>query len=130
MGNEDENIQEPTATEKALVEINARIEALSGTVEKSSELSNQTADLFNKFLEIQVKPPVTPEPEGTVPRDTEIRQDQGGTRKFATAREYELYELGEFAKALLHPDAIKIDLYGTLKHTTPVGVSRLFPEGK
>jgi hypothetical protein len=26
----------------------------------------------------------------------------------------------------LHPDAIKIDLYGTLKHTTPRNLPRLF----
>jgi len=117
-------------------ELASKVEALSDTVDKSAEIANSTAELFNKFLETQIKPKeeVVPakivevvQPE-IVPRTTVQRQDHT-KQKFANTREYEIYEVEEFAKALLHPDAIKIDMYGTLAPKYP-GMPRLFKEDR
>ena len=64
--------------------------------------------------------------QGTTVRKTATRKEPAADPpKFMSATEWEIYEMEELAKLLRDPDAVRIDLYGTLSKQTAKGDSGL-----
>lgn len=122
-----------TKVEKTMVEAETETEStevvdeieIEDPVDTSSsesleKLQNDVAGLTEavvKMVEVQKAMLVAqaqPKP-GTTVRKTEVRSDPAPAEdEFKTTREYEIYEIEKFANLLLDPDAVLMDLYGTL----------------
>jgi len=119
---EEEVEQDPVITEEETG--NSEIEAIQKDVAGLTDAVSGMIESQKVFIEAQAE--MQKANQGTTVRKTATRKEPAADpQKFMSASEYEIYEMEELAKLLRDPDAVRIDLYGTLGKQSAKGDSGL-----
>lgn len=116
---------EEIETDPAVIEEtgNPEIEAIQKNVAGLTVAVAGMIESQKAFIESQAEVQKT---QGTTVRKTATRKEPAADPpKFMSAIEWEIYEMEELAKLLRDPDAVRIDLYGTLSKQSAKGDSGL-----